>query len=1534
MKKKPVYTFPYNNRFFIFVILMLEMKFSFEKLINNIIELGGAGFRFSHFSLNSQGDMIIDTTAFPGNNERRFYGLKKNGRPYFFNENNIETPYRSLFAEGLQNTNQQKTEGESNFIILSKQSDTILREYLLSFSKFDNYMELYDFDNNVIYYENATKLFKNAILSEVSTFIKAKSRIDNNYNYYMAYNHFDSSNNLYRLYVLRCYFTSTNLNNKGYHFDTGSRKSIINKAISSCFETELNKVACFYQNYKNSQFYIVTLNAVPFNESYYTILEDIPSHDYNLFFKSIHFKKEIGIFIYFLTNCSTPIISFKYCKEDNLFENYKNLGLINVSKISFNTNATLNDIIKLNDNKILYISCSEDKKLLFLVILNLYDNDNYIMIRYYSYNMFNENCIKFFKEIRGFSFNNYISLAFSHCSKESCSEDSDEHFSSLIIFNYPNSPDDQSVDLISYIYSTNNQIENFSFILDENINCNIDNNIFNYTYKGIRILDYPENTNLIYKKNNQVVEKNSSLEEKEYLSLIFQSNEEYIGMNYSIEYAFVIKEPEYSKINDYITYKDDLFGNNYEQNYYKQEEYIGKTAFFNITIKEDLISSCNDKCTLCYRRDINLCTICKYNYTFNEEEKICFTNPLLKTTIPITTSISTSLKTSILHSQSTLPKSTSISTSLKTSILHSQSTLPKSTSITTTINTSILHSQSTLPKSTSISTSINTSILHSQSTLPKSTSISTSIKSSLISSSTLSSSSIIMHPSLNKLSSLISIITRSSSLSAFEGEKSTTLSSSSLLKKQLKSTFSLFSSLMSSNPVMKNSLTSTSSLKSTIQTNKLLISNSIKVEDLKCTKQQIIDGKCSDNISNEQIGEIYDYIKDNIIKNNSKNNTIIETKNVVFQVSTIGQQKDNQINISSIDLGECENLIKKKENIDDEDELIIFKTDNRNFDLSLTYVQYEIYNPYTLELIPLDICENISIIIKTPVNLDTDLESIYKYLNSSGYNLFDLNDSFYSDICSTYTTENGTDMSMLDRKNIIYDSYKNVSLCQPNCTFLFYNSTNKKSECKCEVQTEETVTDIDALTFDEKEFFDNFYTTLENSNFLVLKCFKLVFSYEGFINNYGCYIISSLFFIIIISFFRYCIKGRKSIDKYILELVQKKLLLNYDKINNITDINLKEKKQRIKKKSLTVIKKKKNSKSIQINNNNINIFINNKNKKRNIFNSYPPKRKKNESRNRRKKINESLLLSSQQMKNSMSNQTNSKFLKEKKLLNKRYTDFLLNKNKRKNVKNNSNNIKKKSILLKSFSNNYNNKNKKYNNINHNKNNTKIYNDVEMNQLDYEEALKIDSRTFFQYYNSLIHIKQIILFTFFRNNDYNLLHIKICLFLFSFSIYFTLNGFFFSDKTMNKIYEDNGQYDILFQIPQIIYSSCLSTIINMLLKRLALTENELLSLKHEKNNNIIENATKIRKYLKNKIYFFFIIGILNMVFFWYFISCFCAVYKNTQLILILDSLFSFCFTMVYPFALYLLPGIFRITALRSSKKDKKCLYFLGNIISLI
>ena len=135
--------------------------------------------------------------------------------------------------------------------------------------------------------------------------------------------------------------------------------------------------------------------------------------------------------------------------------------------------------------------------------------------------------------------------------------------------------------------------------------------------------------------------------------------------------------------------------------------------------------------------------------------------------------------------------------------------------------------------------------------------------------------------------------------------------------------------------------------------------------------------------------------------------------------------------------------------------------------------------------------------------------------------------------------------------------------------------------------------------------------------------------------------------------------------------------------------------------------------------------------------------------------------------------------------------------------------------------------------NNNKNNFKDLNDQELNNLDYKNAIKYDKRTYFQYYWSLLKKKQLLLFTFFPTNDYNLISLKIALLILSFSLYFTINGFFFTDDTMHKVYKDNGVFDFIYQIPQILYSNLICTIINLIVRFLSLSQKDILSIKAKK-----------------------------------------------------------------------------------------------------
>ena len=763
--------------------------------------------------------------------------------------------------------------------------------------------------------------------------------------------------------------------------------------------------------------------------------------------------------------------------------------------------------------------------------------------------------------------------------------------------------------------------------------------------------------------------------------------------------------------NDIEIYKGNKIED--EKNYYRKYEYTGKSSYFNIIIKENLITNCNDdSCSLCFNN--YTCITCRYNYTFNNNNKICFPKPLIPTTIPNST---------------------------------------------------------------------------------------------------------------------------------------------------------------------------------------------------ECTVYDIVEGKCTAELSSEEIDIIYNLLQKKI---SNEENILIQTNNANFQLSTLEDQKNNNnLNISSIDLGECEQRLKNKEGLSENDYLIVLKLDIKNDDLSSIYVQYEVYNPINLKKLSLDICEDIPISISIPVNLDESTKSIYDSLYKSGYNLFDLNDSFYNDICSTYTTENGTDLILSERKNLIYDNNNNISLCQDSCTFQFFNLTTNRAKCDCSAQKEEIITNISKIKFDKEELINSFFITLKNSNFLVLKCFKLVFSKKGQMNNIGSYIMSVITFIFIIFMFIYIINDNKKIQYYIEMILKEKLnCSSVFKININKSVKKLKKRKKINKnnKNKKIKNNKKENKSPNINNGiksseNGNIVIN-----------FPPKKNINLSCNNNiivKKKDISMIPSSKELTKSRS-----------------IINLLDLKNKDKKIK-----FKKNKILLKKNINLQSNKLNTFNKIENNKI-TKL-NDEEMNSLEYEIAIRIDKRTYFQYYISLLKKKHLILFAFYPTNDYNLLAIKLSLLLLSFSLFFTINGFFFSDKTMNKINEDKGAYNFIFQIPQILYSTIVTGFINLLLKRLSLTEKQILKIKIVKDYSIAKNQSKkISIYLKIKLIIFFTLSFILMIFFWYFISCFCAVYKNTQLILIEDTLISFSLSMLYPFGLNLLPGLLRIPALRAPKKDKKCLYRVSGLVALI
>ena len=153
--------------------------------------------------------------------------------------------------------------------------------------------------------------------------------------------------------------------------------------------------------------------------------------------------------------------------------------------------------------------------------------------------------------------------------------------------------------------------------------------------------------------------------------------------------------------------------------------------------------------------------------------------------------------------------------------------------------------------------------------------------------------------------------------------------------------------------------------------------------------------------------------------------------------------------------------------------------------------------------------------------------------------------------------------------------------------------------------------------------------------------------------------------------------------------------------------------------------------------------------------------------------------------------------------------------------------------------------------------------------------------------------------------------------------------------MHNVYESKGLFDVSYQLPLIIYSSFISMFLGSLVQMLGLSSDAITDFKQsEEINNINERGEKLIKKLKIKFVLYFILTFLLLIFFLYYISMFDAVYINTQYILLEDTLMGFGLSFFYPFIIYLLPGFFRIPALRAPLKDRKYLYNFSKLFTIL
>ena len=159
----------------------------------------------------------------------------------------------------------------------------------------------------------------------------------------------------------------------------------------------------------------------------------------------------------------------------------------------------------------------------------------------------------------------------------------------------------------------------------------------------------------------------------------------------------------------------------------------------------------------------------------------------------------------------------------------------------------------------------------------------------------------------------------------------------------------------------------------------------------------------------------------------------------------------------------------------------------------------------------------------------------------------------------------------------------------------------------------------------------------------------------------------------------------------------------------------------------------------------------------------------------------------------------------------------------------------------------------------------IKKEFEFNSLNYQEVLNRDYRNYCQYYLYLLKYNHPISFSFASYNDYNRQIIKKFLFFFSFSLDFTINAAFFTDETIHKIYQDKGQINFLYHIPQTLYSTLIAKFIDTVVKILALPQDNIIELKQDKIKNFETRQKNLFRKLSINFTLFLILALLILIF---------------------------------------------------------------------
>ena len=216
-----------------------------------------------------------------------------------------------------------------------------------------------------------------------------------------------------------------------------------------------------------------------------------------------------------------------------------------------------------------------------------------------------------------------------------------------------------------------------------------------------------------------------------------------------------------------------------------------------------------------------------------------------------------------------------------------------------------------------------------------------------------------------------------------------------------------------------------------------------------------------------------------------------------------------------------------------------------------------------------------------------------------------------------------------------------------------------------------------------------------------------------------------------------------------------------------------------------------------------------------------------------------------------------------------------------------------------------------------------YLETSPDEMEYDDAIKKDKRTFCEYFRENLKEKQIIANTFIAEDPIKPRGIKLILFTLNLILYFVINGLFISEDYISELYYTDEEDENFFSffprsIERLIYTTIVSIIIGYITSFFFLEEEKIKGIfKRDVENKVIlfKDIINLIKTLKKRYISFIIFAFVVLLISCYYLLCFNYVYPKTQVEWIKSSVAIFIIIQILSILKILLQAILRFASFK-------------------